>query len=161
MRCVLLPIFYNLLNLMKIPNFKLRFQTSQITVVAATIIIKKILEKLEDKKYQIRAVTDTKVAFGWDPFRWVWNFQAPYILDGGNFEITKSEKGSIVVLNYFIDTLYPLLIITAFVTFFTIQGEYFGILFFGTFFLIAGTYQYFTTKNVGKELLNSVLTEDY
>lgn len=145
---------------MKIQNFKLKFQTSQITHFATPIIIGKILAKLQDKKYQISSSTDKSITFRWNPFKLVWNFQAPSILDGGVFEITQSEQGTIVVLNYFINTLYPLLIITAFATFFIIQGEYFGILFFGAFFLAVGVYQYTTTKNIGKKLLNEVLTND-
>src|ERR1700733_6532367 len=139
---------------MKIPSFKLKFQTSQITDFDTPIITGKILVKLQNKKYQICAVTDNSITFRWDPFRLVWNFQAPYLLDGGDFEITKSEQGTIVVLNYSINTLYPLFIITAMMTILIIQGEYFGILFFGIFFLIAATHQYITTKKVGKELLS-------
>jgi|SRR5882672_7553415 len=145
---------------MKILDFKLRFQTSQITNLAAPIVISNILTKLKDKKYQVLNVTDRNITFKWNSFKLVSNFKAPYILDGGNFEITESEQGTVVVLNYFINTLYSLLIIILLITFVTIQGEYFGIFFFGIFYLIAATFQYTITKNAGKELLRNILIED-
>lgn len=145
---------------MKASSFKLEFQTSQKTNFATPIIVSKILAKLQDKKYELCEVTDKRITFKWSILRFVWNFKAPYILDGGDFEITKSEQGTIVVLNYFINTLSYLLIFFALGIFLVIQGEYFAILFFGIFFLIATVFQYNTTKNVGKELLNDMLIEE-
>lgn len=143
---------------MKTPNFKLKFQTSQITNLASPIIINKIITKLQDKKYEI---TERRITFERNSFQLVPNFKAPYILDGGNFEIIKSEQETVVVLSYFINVLYSLLIIIALITFATIQGEYFDIFFFGTFYLIARTFQYTITKNAGRDLLRNILTEDY
>jgi hypothetical protein len=145
---------------MKTPKFRLSFQTSQVTDLEPSLLLGKIAAKLEDKKYVIREVTTNMVRFSWDPWKLVWNFQAPYILDGGNFEITNSETGTIVVLNYFVNGLYPLLIITTMLTFMTVHGDYWGISFFGLFFLVAATFQYFTTKNVGKDLLRDILREE-
>lgn len=82
---------------MKIHNFKLKFQTSQITHFATPIIVGKILAKLQDKKYQISSSTDKSITFRWDSFKLVWNFQAPYILDEGVFEFTKSEKNRLLI----------------------------------------------------------------
>ncbi|MDB5132344.1 MAG: hypothetical protein JWR02_2093 [Mucilaginibacter sp.] len=146
---------------MNIPNFKLTFQTSQITSFATPIVVGRILTKLQNKKYQICSTTDNSITFRWNPFRLLWNFQAPYVLDGGVVEITKLEKETIVVLNYYINTLYSLLVFTALITGIIIQGDYIAILFFGILFLTAGVYQYYTTKRVGKELLNYILTENY
>jgi len=144
---------------MKLPNFKLKFQISQTTSFDTPTIIDKILTKLENKKYQIRAVTDNTITFRWNPFRLVWNFQAPFLLDGGDFEIAKTAQGAIVVLNYYINVLYPLLIIIGFMTVLITDGDYSDISFFGIFFLLAGAFQYITTKSVGKELLRDILTE--
>jgi hypothetical protein len=145
---------------MKIPKFRFKFQASQKTDFSNPIIVEKILAKLKDKKYIILGVTDNTITFERNPFRLVWNFQAPYILDEGDFKITKSEQGTIVVLNYFFNILYLIAISTAFVVFCIINGLFFGALFFGLFYLIAGVFQYNTTKNVGEELLNDILTED-
>ena len=145
---------------MKTPNFKLRFQTSQQTNLNSPIIVSKILVKLEDKKYEICKVTDKSVTFKWNPFRPVWNFQAPYILDGGNFEITKSEAGSIVVLNYFINPVSYILIWFGLVILLITEGQYLGILFLGTLILIFAIVQYNVTKNEGEDLLSDILATD-
>lgn len=138
-------------------SFKLKFQTSQITHLPALDISEKIIKKLKDKKYEIEEVSDQNIIFGRPLFELVWNFEAPYILDGGDFEITKSEKGTTIILNYFIKTFYPILIFTLLMTFMLIREEYFGLLFFAIFFLITGTIQFFTTQNVGKELLKDII----
>jgi len=145
---------------MKTSNFKLKFQTSQITNCTSPITISKILTKLQNKKYEICEITDTNITFKWSTFRLVSNSNALYILDGGEFEISKSEEGTIVILSYFINTWYYLIIIIAFITFLVIQGAYFGILFFGIFFLMAAGFQYTITKNAGEELLTDMLDED-
>jgi hypothetical protein len=118
---------------MKTSNFKLKFQTSQKTDFAGAIIVSKILAKLEEEKYDISKVTDKSIAFKQSPFRLLWNFQAPYILDGGNFEIKRSEQETIVVLHYFINILNYLLIWVALVIFLITQGEYSAILFIEPF----------------------------
>jgi hypothetical protein len=145
---------------MKISKFRFEFQASQKTDFSAPVIVEKILTKLKDKKYCIDEATDNSITFEWNPFRLVWNFQAPYILDGGDFKITKSEQGTIVILNYFHNILYQLAVLTMLITICIVQGLFIGVLFFGLFYLIAGVFQYNTTKNVGRELLSDILTED-
>ena len=145
---------------MKISNFKLKFKTSQTTNLNTSVIINKILTELRDKKYEIQEVTTESVVFKWNQFRLVPNYKAGYILDGGNFEIIKSDQETVVVLSYFINILYSLIIIAALITFVILQGEYFGIFFFGIFYLIAASFQYTMTKNAGIELLRNIFTED-
>jgi hypothetical protein len=145
---------------MNISSFKLKFQISQTTHFATSNVIDRILVRLQDKKYQISNVTNSSVRFGQNTSKLVWNFKAPYVLDGGNFEITRSEQETVVVLSYFINVLPSLLIIIALLIFVVIQGEYFGIFFFGLFYIIAGSFQYTITKSAGRELLTSVLVID-
>ncbi len=145
---------------MKISNFKLKFQASQITDFDSPIIIDKIITTLQNKKYQISEVTDKGIKFGFNPFKLAWNFKAPYILDEGCFEIIKSDQGTVVILNYSINILYFFLFLTTFIIFLLIQNEYFVMLFFSIVFLIIGVSQYTITQNVGKELLKEVLTEN-
>ena len=145
---------------MKTSSFKFKFQTSQKTNFGSAIIVNKIIARLQDEKYDISKVTDKSISFKRSPFRLVWNFQAPYILDGGNFEISKSEQETIVVLHYFINILYYLLIWISLAIFLINQGEYSAILFFGAFILIAAFFQYNVSKNVGKDLLNDILSVD-
>jgi hypothetical protein len=147
--------------MMNIPSFKLTFQASEISVLDNSIIINKILAELESKKYRVRSVSDSSIIFDWNPWRLMWSFQTPYLLDGGHLEISKSENGSLVVLTYFIETLYSFLTIATVSTILIVQGEYGGLAFLGTFFLIISTYQYFTTKNVGKNLLKVILDDEF
>lgn len=139
-------------------SFKLKFQTSQTTHLDDAIILEKIVTILNNKKYEVLEIKGNSVTFGRPFFELVWNHEVPYILDGGNFMIEKSESETIVVLDYFIKTLYPLIISIAFLMYMVYIELYEGLLFFGTFFLITGTYQFFATKNVGKKLLNNILT---
>lgn len=142
---------------MNIPKFKLRFRTSQTTDITPSIVFDRIVANMEANKYQIQLQTDKAVKFGRNPFQLVWNFQAPSKLDGGIFEINQSEQKVIVVLHYFINTLYPLAMIIALILFFTIQGDYLAVGVFGVFFILTGMYQYFTTRNVGRQLLADIL----
>ena len=145
---------------MKTSSLKFKFQTSQKTNFGSAIIVNKIIARLQDEKYDISKVTDKSISFERSPFRLVWNFQAPYILDGGNFEISKSEHETIVVLHYFINIFYYFLIWIALAIFLINQGEYSAILFFGAFILIGAFFQYNVSKNVSKDLLNDILSVD-
>jgi len=143
------------------PIFRLKFQTSQTTQLDKTIILEKIITKLNDKKYEVLEVKDDVITFGRPFFELMWRHEAPYILDGGSFNVIALEKEKTVVLNYYINTFFPLLVFGAFITFILIQEFYEGLFFFGAFFLITGLIQFFTSKNVGKKLLNDILTGEY
>lgn len=143
------------------PSFKLKFQTSQTTKLNNTIIVDKIVAKLNEKKYEVLEIKDDVIIFGRPFFELVWNHQVPYLLDGGNFIIKKSETETIVVMHYFIKTLYLLIISITFLIYMLYIEFYEGLLFFGVFFLIAGLIQFFITKNVGHKLLNDILTGKY
>jgi hypothetical protein len=144
---------------MNIPTFKIRFETSQTTDLATEMVIFNIRSKLREEGYEILTLPDKSLSFKFPPFKFVWSHQAPYILSGGVFEVRATTEGTIVTLDYFINMLSQLLIFTFLVTAIIIDGEYWAILFFGTFFFVASIFQYFTTKNVGKKLLNSILAE--
>lgn len=146
-------------NKMGYKNFRIEFQTSQITNLSASVIREKIFAKLNDKKYVVEDDENNTITFGRELFELVWSFEAPYILDGGCFEIIESEKGIIVVLNYFLKTLYFLLMVIIFMILLISNQLYTGIFFFTTFFLCIGIYQFFTTKNVGEKLLRDILTD--
>ena len=145
---------------MNLPSLKLKFKTSKNTNLNASLIKTRITKKLENKKYVILESANNSIKFGSRTFELVWNFQAPFLLDGGNFQINEMEEETLVTLDYFIDTLYSLLVIAAIIVVIIIQGEYSAILFFGLFYLIAAVFQYFTTKNVGKNLLDDILGEN-
>jgi len=145
---------------MKIPTFKISFETSQITDLATELVIFNIRSKLREGGYEILTLPDKSLSFKFPPFKFVWNFEAPYILDGGVFKISLTEQGTVVTLSYFINMLYPLLVFSVFITGIIIEGEYWAILFFGVIIFVASVFQYFTTKNVGKKLLSSILTEN-
>jgi hypothetical protein len=78
------------------------------------MVIFNIRSKLQEKGYEISTLPDKSLSFRFPPFKIVWNFQAPYILDGGAFKVTETSEGTIVTLDYFINTLYPLLFFTFF-----------------------------------------------
>ncbi len=79
---------------MKISKFRFKFQISKKTDFPTSIIVEKILAKLKNKKYSILDVTDNSITFEKNPFRLVWNFQAPYILDEGDFKIYQIRAGN-------------------------------------------------------------------
>lgn len=145
---------------MNIPSLKLKFQVSQNTRLDNSLVRSRIEQKLTDGKYIIRASTDNNIEFGRRMFELVWNFQAPYILDCGNFQLDKTGGEITVTLNYFIKFLYPLLVFFAVIVGAIIQGMYFAIPFLISFILITSLIQYFITKSVGKSLLSNVLDEN-
>lgn len=142
-------------------SLKLKFQTTQTTHLEASIISKRILRKLEDKKYEIKEVSNSTIVFGRPIFELVWNFEVPHILDGGSFELIESENGITVVLNYFIKTFYLILIFTSISIFLINLAEYMALLLFGLFFLFTGIIQFFTTRNVGQKLLKEIIDGHY
>jgi len=141
-------------------NFRLKFQISQTTNFSPSIVREEIFARLKDKKYLIEEATSNKVIFGRELFELVWNFEAPYILDGGSFEIIESEKGTTVILSYFIKTLYTLLFFIAFIIFIISKEAYYAIFFVTTFYLLVGFSQFFITKRVGEKLLRDILTKE-
>ena len=145
---------------MKIPNLKLSFQISRTTNLDDFVIVYNIRQVLGNKKYRVRALSENNIIFDFNPWRFVWNHQAPYILDGGDFKISTTGEVTTVTMNYFIDLLWPLIQMAAILVLLIIQEFYIGILFFAAFFLIASTFQYFTTRNVGRELLDEILDSD-
>lgn len=145
--------------MMKTPSFKISFQTSQTTDLPNELIVFNIRSKLRAEGYEILTLPDKSLSFKFPPFKFVWNFEAPYILDGGVFKISQTEQGTMVTLSYFVNMLYSLLVFIFLTTVVIIDGEYWAILFFGTFFFAASIFQYFTSKNVGKKLLTSIVAE--
>lgn len=146
---------------MKSSWLKLKFTVSRNTDFDNLLIRRRIKDKLTSKNYVILESNNNCIRFGRHAFEFVWNYQAPYILDGGKFQIDKlSEDKTVVSLSYFINTFYSFLKLSIIIIAVLIQGEHIIIWFFILFFTIASIFQYFTTKSVGKNLLNDILTKE-
>ncbi|MEE1946641.1 hypothetical protein VRU48_16060 [Pedobacter sp. KR3-3] len=144
-----------------ISGLKFKFEASQVTGLTASELVKNIVAILAKENYEIEDQTNRSIVFSQEPFGLVWNFEAPYLLDGGQFEFKELGAETTVVLTYFVSMAYSLLVFMAVMIFVVATGFYWGLLLFGAFFLFAGARQFFITKTVGKELLAKVLTETF
>jgi hypothetical protein len=139
---------------------KIKFQVSQTTNLEPSIIIDRILILLKDKKYRIQEVTDNSITFDDDPWVLRWNFQQIRRLDGGRFEICASDGSKSVSFKCYLDILQTLLLLSAILIFLIVQWDYTGLLFLGLFILIVGSIQITTSKDVAREMVREILSED-
>ncbi|MFI5138092.1 MAG: hypothetical protein ACHQIM_09705 [Sphingobacteriales bacterium] len=140
---------------------KIKYHASKSTDLEPSVIIEKILAKLNTKKYRITNVTNNEVTF--DDWRvlFVSRVKALRRLDGGKFEISTSDNGTMVNFSYHLNFLPLLLVIGALMASLAYDGDYGGVIFFGVFYAIAGFVQNIATKDAGKAMLSVILTGEY
>jgi len=135
---------------------KINFQVSQLTTNDPQVIIRRIQLKLKEKKYDILEVTDNSVKFYDDPWVLRWTHQQAMRLDGGSFKINDTS----IALNYYLNLWPPLIGVSIPVIGTVLAGAYDGTIFFMTFIIIALCVQTVISKNVAKDMLTGILSND-
>ena len=139
-------------------DFKLRYHISKETDMEPDELIERILFQLNDKKYRIIDVTDRSVKFDVKLWRQMIRWNGKQIqVDGGEFEISTTDSGTMIGLNYYYDLLQTLTLITLCTVAAIIQGHYL-ILLFLPFYLINEIIYNRNIKREAKNILNEMAT---
>jgi hypothetical protein len=136
-------------------NFKLKYQLIQTTNLESELLIERMQLVLNDKGYRLINITNDSVKFDTNPWKFEWNF-SPTTLDGGEFKITASNDERTIHLDYYFNILPGLFSLLFLIMVVINAGEYDGVLFFGSFFLIASVVHIFVLKGKAKELLHDI-----
>jgi hypothetical protein len=140
--------------------FKLQFHTASVTNLGATEIIDRIQFLLKDTKYNVDTVTLNSLSFSDNPWRLRWNFEAK-MLDEGEFVVSTNAAGEkLLTLNYRYNLLWMLAIVAFLLISLASHREYWGILFFATFYGIAILIDILRAKYVARKLLANVLRNE-
>jgi hypothetical protein len=135
----------------------LKYRISETTQLEPYVVKAHILLKLKDENYRVQDVTNNIVTFDESPFKMMWRHEAIKRLDAGRFEIEASTNGTTVTFIHFLRT-WPVLVALAPIIIGCISfNDYFPIPFFCLFLMIGMTWQYYTLKVVGREMLRDIV----
>jgi hypothetical protein len=105
---------------------KLKFKVSQSTNLHPQIITGKIVSLLDDGKYRVNHVTDSRVEFDENPWKLMWNFEAAKRLDGGKFEISMLNNEVLITFTWYKNLMVTVLILAALSITLIHEGEYYA-----------------------------------
>jgi hypothetical protein len=136
---------------------KLKFKVSQSTNLHPQIITGKIVSLLDDGKYRVNHVTDSRVEFDENPWKLMWNFEAAKRLDGGKFEISMLNNEVLITFTWYKNLMVTVLILAALSITLIHEGEYYAPLFFVAFYIIAISINIVTLRSIAREMLNKIV----
>ena len=136
---------------------KLIFKISRSTDLPIWTLVDKILRELNKSDYRILNSTSSIVEFENNPWKLISRSKAMGRLDRGKFEFSSDDNSILVTFSYHRNILWPIVLLTIMSTFFIIQGDYYGPLFFLVFFAIAITVDVAMLKGNAGEMLDEIL----
>jgi hypothetical protein len=138
---------------------KLRFKISRLTNLDSQIVINRITNELEEKKYRVQNTTNHTVEFDdkHNPWEIMWNFQAAKRFDGGKFEVNFSTGLVTIIFSYYRSLISPIIILIILTIILIKDGEYYAPLFFLAFYIVAISINMITIRTVANELIDKIL----
>jgi hypothetical protein len=136
---------------------KLRFKITRSTSLSPPALTGKIVSRLDYGNYRVVNVTAHVVEFNDPPWKLMERTKAMKRLDGGQFEIRVSDTQILIIFNYYVSLTAPIFMFIGLSAFLIYQGEYYGILFFLAFYLVALPIQIIMQRGAANDMLNSIL----